>query len=274
MQLAKAQAPAHLKLKTEFAELKGFTGSQDKLKQSFLNIIINAYQAMQKSENPSLDVQTSQVGSIITVRIKDGGLGMSEEVSHQCFEPFFSTKGRGGTGLGLAMVYGVVRRHEGSIDIKSQEGKGSTFSIRFPIRNPVVDRKEKVAVLELVGQVTKKLHVLVVDDESMVREVLQEYLSGDGHEVTLAKDGLEALGHFKQKKFDLVITDRAMPEMNGDQLAEAVKKISPDTPLIMLTGFGELMKAKEECPKGVDHLISKPLTFEGYRDALAKAVLK
>ena len=146
--------------------------------------------------------------------------------------------------------------------------------IRLPLRNSARAENGPVASPTLPVKLTKKLNVLVVDDESVVREVLREYLSADGHEVMMAKDGVEALEIFKQKKFDLVITDRAMPRMNGDQLAETIKRISPAMPLVMLTGFGELMKANGECPKGVDVLLSKPLTLETYRDALGKTVLK
>ena len=259
-------------IETALSPLPDMIGNEAALREALTNLIFNAVDALPKGGTISFKSRVED--SQLLLEISDSGIGMSEEVRHQCFEPFFSTKGRGGTGLGLAMVYGVVRRHEGSIDIKSEENKGSTFVIRLPIRNPVSVEHEDGKAPVLVGKLTKKLNVLVVDDEIMVREVLQEYLSGDGHGVETAKDGVEALELFQQQEFDLVITDRAMPEMNGDQLAEHIKKIAPKIPLIMLTGFGELMKAKEECPKGVDYLISKPLTFEAYREALATAVSK
>jgi CheY-like chemotaxis protein len=203
------------------------------------------------------------------VEVSDTGAGMDEETKQRCLEPFYSTKGKGGTGLGLAMVYGVMRRHEGTIEVRSQLGKGTTFVLQFPIKKTASTNGAKPALPS--GPLTKKLRVLVVDDESMVREVLTEYLSGDGHSVETAPDGRLGLKLFTEKKFDLVITDRAMPEMGGDQMSAEIKKIAKDVPLIMLTGFGELMKAKDEIPAGVDYLLSKPLTFEAYREALAKA---
>ncbi len=258
-----------IRVETELHPVPVIIGNEAALREALTNLIFNAVDAM--PQGGAIGFKSRVEGEQIVLEVSDNGMGMSEDVRHQCFEPFFSTKGRGGTGLGLSMVYGVLRRHEGSIDLRSQEGKGTTFVLRFPIRTPAAEGRENGAA-GVTGKVNRKLNVLVVDDESMVRDVLQEYLSGDGHDVTAAKDGAEALERFKNGKYDLVITDRAMPEMNGDQLAEAVKKLSPGTPLIMLTGFGELMKAKDECPKGVDHLISKPLTFEAYREALAKAV--
>jgi len=261
-----------IRMEMNLSPLEDMIGNEGALREALTNLIFNAVDAMPKGG--TLSFRTCIEEGYLVLEISDTGVGMSEEVRHQCFEPFFSTKGKGGTGLGLAMVYGVIRRHEGTIDIKSKEDEGTTFTIRLPIRRPLrVDNKPEV-VPSLRGKLTKKLNVLVVDDESVVREVLQEYLSGDGHEVAVAKDGVEALEIFKQQKFDLVITDRAMPHMNGDQLAETIKKISPAMPLVMLTGFGELMKANEECPKGVDILLSKPLTFETYREALEKTVLK
>jgi PAS domain S-box-containing protein len=256
-----------INVEMDLSPLPDMIGNEAALREALTNLIFNAVDAMPKGGTITFKSQSEE--GQLCLEISDTGTGMSEELRHRCFEPFFSTKGRGGTGLGLAMVYGVVRRHEGSIDLKSQEGKGSTFVIRLPIRNPASGENNNKKIISPAEKLIQKLSVLVVDDESMVRDVLRDYLNGDGHEVVTANDGVEALSLFKQKKFDLVITDRAMPEMNGDQLADSIKKISPQTPLIMLTGFGELMKAKEECPKGVDKLISKPLTFEGYREALA-----
>lgn len=262
-----------IQIRQDLTPLPTILGNEASLREALTNLIFNAVDAMPKGG--TITFKTCSEQGRLRLEVADTGIGMSEEVRHQCFEPFFSTKGRGGTGLGLAMVYGVVRRHEGSIDVKSEEGKGSTFTIFLPVGTPAVGVQKENGKTEMPAEkLSKKISVLVVDDEELVRDVLQEYLRGDGHQVVAAKGGAEALAYFKKKKFDLVITDRAMPEMNGDQLTEAIKKISPHTPVVMLTGFGELMKAKEECPKGVDHLVSKPLSFGDYRNLLAKAVRK
>ncbi len=241
-------------------------GNEGSIREALINLIFNALDAMPKGG--LIQFKTRLDGTNLVIEVSDSGAGMDEATRQRCFEPFFSTKGRGGTGLGLSMVYGVVRRHEGTIEINSQPGQGSVFLIRLPIR--AAQGFEGRAPEHVLKKIVKKISVLVVDDEAMVRDVLREYLSGDGHEVDTAGDGREALKIFNQKKFDLVITDRAMPEMSGDQLIIEIKKISPKTPLVMLTGFGELMKAKGEHPAGADYLLSKPLTFEAYREVLAK----
>ena len=122
----------------------------------------------------------------------------------------------------------------------------------------------------LGAPVFRSLSILVVDDEDLVREMLQAYLQEDGHQVETARNGKEALEKFKPGAVDLVITDRAMPELNGEKLASMIKKVSPSTPVIMLTGFGELMDAVGEKIPGVDLVLSKPITLDGVRKGISK----
>ena len=194
---------------------------------------------------------------------------MTEEVRRHCLEPFFSTKGQHGTGLGLSSVYGAVRRHDGKIDIRTQLGKGTTFQIRLPLRSTrIVEEETKT---EKVAPQVHPLHVLVVDDEMVVRQIIAEYIKADGHLVEVASNGAEGLEKFRKKNFDLVVLDRAMPGMSGDQLASQIKSANPNIPIIMLTGFGTMMMAADEKPAGVDLLMGKPVTMEGLRGAFAKA---
>jgi len=241
-------------------------GNEGSIREALTNLLFNAVDAM--PEGGRIQIATRTEGEEIFFSVTDEGAGMDEQTRQRCFEPFYSTKGKAGTGLGLPMVYGVVRRHGGTIDLKSSPGKGSSFQIRLPIKRS--EAAEKTVAKPPAGIVARKMRILIVDDAAVVRDVLSDYLSGDGHSTAAACDGREALEVFKKEKFDFVITDRAMPEMNGDQLAVAVKKISPATPVVMLTGFGELMKAKGERPEGVDHLLSKPITLELCRETLAK----
>ncbi len=252
---------------TELAELPDMVGNETALREALTNIIFNAVDAMPRGGN--IHFKSRLDNAQIVLEISDDGIGMSEEVRGRCFEPFFSTKGKSGTGLGLAMVYGVMRRHEGSIDIKSQPGKGTELTLRFPITN--IKKEEKAVPLSNLRHVSS-MRILVVDDEPLVREVVREYLSQDGHKVETACDGSEAFEKFKKGDFELVITDRAMPEMSGDQLAEKIKKHSPKMPVIMLTGFGELMKVKGEQPKDVDLVLSKPLTLSACREAILRVI--
>lgn len=255
-----------IEAKLELKAVPDMIANESSLREALTNLIFNAVDAM--PEGGKIIFRSREEDGYVMLEVSDTGEGMAEDVRERCFEPFYSTKGKGGTGLGLAMVYGVVRRHDGAIDVKSIQGVGTTFMIRLPIKH--TKNKDGLIAAPAILEMNRKLWVLVVDDEPMVREVMTEYLKGDGHTVDTACNGVEALKLFKEKKFDLVITDRAMPEMNGDQLTLEIKKIAPNTPLIMLTGFGELMKAKNENPEGVNCLLSKPLTFEAYRNALLR----
>ncbi len=256
-----------IRVETKLEPIPEMIGNEASLRELFTNLIFNAVDAMPKGG--LIQFKTSVEEGQVLVEILDTGLGMDEQTRQRCLEPFFTTKGKGGTGLGLSMVYGVIRRHDGTVDVKSKLGQGTTFLIRLPIKS-AVDFEGTIVQERKPEKVCKKMNVLVVDDEARVRDVLTEYLSGDGHTVETAPDGNQALKIFGEKKFDLVITDRAMPQMSGDQLVKKIREVSPTIPLVMLTGFGELMKAKGEHPEGVDYLLSKPLTFEAYRETLAR----
>ncbi len=259
-------------VKEALSEVPDIHGNESALREALTNLIFNAVDALPKGGSIAFKSEVEENRVILTV--SDNGVGMSEEVARHCFEPFFSTKGRGGTGLGLSMVYGVLKRHEGAIEVKSEPGKGTTFTLRFPIRKKEAHTEAVSGAVPPAARIARQLHVLVVDDESSIREVLTSYLAADGHTSETAADGREGLELFKKKSFDLVMTDRAMPEMNGDRMVEKIRQISPKVPVIMVTGFGELMKVKGEHPRGVDVILSKPLTLSVCRDAIAKVFSK
>jgi CheY-like chemotaxis protein len=184
---------------------------------------------------------------------------MTEEVRQRCLEPFFSTKNDKGTGLGLAMVYGIIQRHNGVLELDSVLGRGTTFVIRLPFALAV----ENEAPALPVSPATKSpLHVLVVDDEPGIREVISAFLRSDGHDVITAADGREGLKEFQTGSFDVVVTDRAMPQMNGDQMAGLIKQTRPDVPVVLLTGFGTLIETTKTQPSAIDVVLSKPVTLK------------
>jgi len=203
----------------------------------------------------------------VVLKVSDTGTGMTDEVRRRCLEPFFTTKGERGTGLGLSMVYGIVRRHGGTLDLQSEVGRGTTFVIRLPSQE---EPAEATSARTTEAPVACHLRVLVVDDEPLVRNVEAKYLEAAGHTVVRAASGAEGLEKFRAEKFDVVVLDRAMPGMSGDQLAAAVKQLSADTPVIMLTGFGDLMDATGEMPPHVDVLLNKPITLVGLQEAVRK----
>jgi CheY-like chemotaxis protein len=164
-------------------------------------------------------------------------------------------------------VHGIVRRHDGEIDIQTEEGRGTSISVSLPLEKSARPPEAPKPAIPP----SQTLRVLVVEDEPLVREVICVYLGEDHHEFVTAENGRDGLEKYKTGTFDLVLTDRAMPEMNGDALAVEIKKIKADQPVVLLTGFGDLMSGSGEQPPGVDLIVSKPFTFATLRNAIAKA---
>jgi len=260
----------NISIQTDFNNVPTISGNESELREMLTNIMLNAVDAIVEQGDGSVTFRTFQRGPMVALQIVDTGAGMSEEVRLRCMEPFFSTKNDRGTGLGLGIVYGIVRRHGGKIDIGSEIGTGTMITIMLPIhRDVVLPEPPPVPVSE-----KRQLSILVVEDEPLVREVISVYLNIDKHQVETAVNGLEGLEKFRAGIFDLVLTDRAMPQMNGDQLAAAIKKINPTKPVILLTGFGDLMLGAGEQPDGVDLVLSKPFTMNQLRDAVARFTKK
>ncbi len=261
-------------VETEVGPVPPTAGNEAELREGLTNLIFNAVDAMPHGGTITIRARVDGPGegpegsaARAVLEVTDTGIGMDEETRRRCMEPFFTTKGLQGTGLGLPMVYGIVRRHDGTIEIESEPGKGTTFTIRLPIRTESVLQSGQPA-----QRIERQLRVLVVDDEDLVREALIAYLAEDGHSVESAANGREGLQKFRAGWFDLVVTDRAMPEMGGDELAAAVKQEAPNKPVLMVTGFGEVMKVQGERPQGVDAVISKPVTISALRAAVLKVM--
>ena len=256
-----------INIEKDLQKVPPVNGNDTELQEVLTNLIFNAVDAM--PEGGTITIRTHSDDENVILEVSDTGVGMTDEVQQRCFEPFFSTKDERGAGLGLSMVHGIIRRHEGTIEVESEEGKGTTFIIRLPSqREAQVEGEEQEAEVT-----TRSLHVLLVEDRAMVRDVISQYLLVDGHTVGTAINGRDGLEKFHEGKFDLVITDREMPDMNGDRLAVAIKQIAPKQHVIMLTGYGDMMKYVGEMPEGVDTLLSKPITLSDFREALAKATL-
>jgi CheY-like chemotaxis protein len=182
---------------------------------------------------------------------------MSEEVRKKAFEPFFTTKPFTNTGLGLSMSYGIIKRIGGEIELESKVGRGTTFTILLPVGG---EGKEELVVSSLIRK-GKEARILVIDDEESVRNVLSRILCQVNHRVTVAKDGGEGLKLFREKEFDMVLTDLGMPGMSGWEVCKAIKEMSSCIPVGMITGWGmELDQAKKE-ESGIDFVISKPFDF-------------
>ena len=239
-------------------------GEESALREVLTNLIFNAVDAM--PQGGRLLLETSIDGDDAIVRVRDTGTGMTESVRQRCLEPFFSTKGERGTGLGLSMVYGIVERHRGKLEIESAAGQGTTFIIRLP----QAEMSDAPAAVTPGTRSKSSLNVLLVDDEPRVLEVVSAYLRFDGHSVSTAASGREALEKFRRNQFDLVVLDRVMPEMSGDQTARFIKQVNPDIPVIMLTGFGALIEVSGSQKAAVDVVVSKPVTLDALRQTIEK----
>lgn len=240
-------------------------GEESALREVLTNLIFNAVDAM--PEGGRIALETSMEAGDAVIRVRDTGTGMSDAVRQRCLEPFFSTKGELGTGLGLSMVYGIVERHRGKLEIESAPGQGTTFIIRLPL----ADNSTAPAVIVADQENPKScLDILIVDDEPSILEVVSAYLRLDGHLVATAASGREALEKFQRNHFDLVVLDRVMPEMSGDQVARFIKQLNKEIPVIMLTGFGALIEVTGSQPQAVDVVLSKPVTMDALRTTIGR----
>lgn len=262
-------AGVNIEIRTELGNVPTVPANENELREALMHLVFNAVDAI--SRRGVITVSSEVQGRWAVITVSDTGVGMSEEARQRCLEPFYTTKKDQGTGLGLGSVYGTVRRHDGEVDIQSTPGKGTSVTISLPI-----DRTAKAPEAPRVpAEANGALRILVVEDEPLVREVIGVYLSEDKHEVITANDGREGLQKFQSEgKFDVVLTDRAMPEMNGDELAAEIKRQSPTQPIVLLTGFGDLMVGAGEKPIGVDIIVSKPFTLTTLRGAISKVLEK
>lgn len=209
----------------------------------------------------------------LLVKVRDNGIGMNEETRRRCLEPFFSTKAlSGGSGLGLAMVYGMMQRHAGSVEVESSPGHGTCIRLTFPVQE-TVSPPVPVAVPPMQSQLS--LNVLCIDDDPAIRQLLKDSLMHFAHRVTTANDGKAAIELFRSARlrkdpFDVVITDLGMPEMDGHQLARNIKAESPLTPIILLTGWGALIKEDGITMPEVDALLGKPPQLQDLNELLLK----
>jgi signal transduction histidine kinase/ActR/RegA family two-component response regulator/HAMP domain-containing protein len=270
-----------IEIKTDLRHpLPGVMAVESELREALTNLVLNAVDAMPEGGTMTLRTDGSARAyggggdgppSQVIVEVSDTGTGMDEETRRHCLEPFYSTKGDRGTGLGLAMVFGIMQRHEGEIDIESEVSKGTTVRLIFPIREPA--QASALATVEAATPVSP-LRILCIDDDPMLRHLMKELLEKDGHTVELAGGGQEGLDAFRAAKerddpFDILITDIGMPYMDGREVARTVKRESPTTPVILLSGWGRQMKAEGDVPAEAHYVLSKPPRIHELRQVLS-----
>jgi PAS domain S-box-containing protein len=230
-------------------------GSASELREVFVNVIVNAVDAMPRGGKLAITCRRRE--NRLQLQFTDNGMGMPDDVRQKIFEPFFSTKGAHGTGLGLSVSYSIIERHEGLISVDSQPGGGTTFTIDLPAVLP--DSSD--ADVAMPVDETARLRILVVDDEAPVRETLAEMLVAVNHDVELAGSGQEAVEKMRHHAFDFVFTDLAMPEMDGWETARLIRHDWPNVRIILVTGYGPTTAPPEGEEDLVDAIIGKPFDF-------------
>jgi signal transduction histidine kinase/ActR/RegA family two-component response regulator len=250
-------------------DLPHVMGIESEIRQALTNLVFNAVDAMPEGGTVTLRTM-ALTKNYVQIEVADTGIGMDEETRRRCFEPFFTTKGEQGTGLGMAMVYGVVRRHGAEIEIESAVGKGTTICLRFAVSGSGAELADSGTPIA-----TRPSRILVVDDDPSVLTMLRMVLETDDHEVIAAEGGQAGIdafkaAHFNGRPFSVVFTDLGMPYVDGKQVANAIKEASPATPVILLTGWGEQAIADEENAPRVDHIMAKPPKLRELRAVLAR----
>ncbi|PWT94555.1 MAG: hypothetical protein C5B55_02530 [Blastocatellia bacterium] len=241
-------------------------GDDSELREVLVNMVFNAVDAMPNGGRLRLASRT--IGKTVEITIADTGCGMSQDVKSRIFDPFFTTKGKAGLGLGLAVSFGIVRRHGGSIEVDSTEGHGTQFRITLPLGTLATSTLEAVdlqsTAINTIALVEpeKQSNILVVDDEDFVRDLLREILESEGCTVHVAANGEEALDLFDQYSFDGIFTDVGMPGMSGWELAQEIRKQSEMMPIAVITGWGEAVGSSEQKAAGVDWVVAKPFTAD------------
>ncbi|MEK7476328.1 MAG: ATP-binding protein [Candidatus Coatesbacteria bacterium] len=238
----------------------------DEIREMLLNLIMNAVDAL--PHGGTVTIRTREEKTECVIEVRDDGVGMTEEVRRRCFEPFFTTKGKGGSGLGLPMVAAILHRRGGSVRVESAPGRGTAFFVRLPLGS-VAGRIAKPAV---AGPWKAPLRILVADDEPRIVRLLSGLLKRDGHRVTSAADGVAALDAFRARRFDLVITDRVMPGMSGDELADAVKRLRPTCPVIMVSGIASPAGVVDTGRAPADYSLPKPFSLAALREAINRVM--
>jgi signal transduction histidine kinase/ActR/RegA family two-component response regulator len=266
------QRGAAIDVREELGEsLPPIAAVESQVRDALVNLVFNAVDAMPQGGPLTLRTRVAEGSGrlIVQLEVIDAGVGMNEDTRRRCLEPFFTTKGTRGTGLGLAMVYGVAQRHNANLEIESEPGKGTLVRLSFAVA------PEPLAVTSgshrpPVGP----MRILIIDDDPLLLKSLRDTLESEGHEITTASGGQSGINTFVESHaagdpFPLVITDLGMPHVDGRKVAATIKASVPKTVVIMLTGWGRRLVAEGDVPSGVDQVLSKPPKLIELRAALA-----
>jgi CheY-like chemotaxis protein len=247
-------------------------GAENEIRDALTNLLLNAVDAMPEGGDITFRTRSDSRDGNVIIEVQDTGVGMSETTRSRCLEPFFTTKGERGTGLGLPMVFGMIQRHGGELEIDSELGHGTTMRLIIPRAPTGVTSQER----QLPGR-TGPLNLLLIDDDPLLLRSLRDALELDNHQVVSAEGGQAGIDAFADalhsgKEFDAVITDLGMPYVDGRKVAARIRQMSARVPIIMLTGWGHRLIATDETPEHVSRVLSKPPKMSDLRATLAELV--
>jgi PAS domain S-box-containing protein len=288
LKLLRASLPSTIEIRQNVkSNLGTIEADQIQIHQIVMNLCTNAFHAMDK-KGGQLDVNLTPVkidtgdssayqdikpGKYLKLIVTDTGHGMNTDTLSRIFEPYFTTKKEGkGTGMGLATVHGIVKNHGGDIKAYSEEGTGTSFQILFPV---IESRAEKI--IEASDSFPRGTEqILFVDDEKFLADIGKETLESLGYQVEIRTSSYDALEAFRKQpdKYDMVITDITMPKMTGEQLAAEIKKIRPNIPIILCTGFSNRITSEGAIEKGISSILMKPLTIRDLANSVRKIMDK
>jgi CheY-like chemotaxis protein/anti-sigma regulatory factor (Ser/Thr protein kinase) len=254
------------------AELPKILGAENEVRDALTNLLLNAVDAMPDGGTITLRTRLNSRDTEVIVEIQDTGIGMSETTRSRCLEPFFTTKGERGTGLGLPMVFGMAQRHGGDLEIDSELGRGTTMRLIFPCAPTGMSTG-----LHAPAPAPRSLRLLLIDDDPLLLRSLRDALELDEHEVVTAEGGQAGIDAFvaqskSGKGFDAVITDLGMPHVDGRKVAARIRQLATQVPIIMLTGWGHRLIATDDKPEHVDRVLSKPPKMSDLRSTLVELV--
>lgn len=284
LRLMRSSIPATVKIKREITSESAILGNPTQVHQIFMNLCTNAASAMENSggtlevtvtdvhiTGASLDEPDLDPGDYLRIEVSDTGVGIPPEIINSIFEPYFTTKRPGeGTGMGLAVVQGIVESYGGKIFVDSQLGKGTTFSVFLPI----VSKRSDLMPETRFDLPSGTEHILLVDDELPIVKMGSQIMERLGYRVTTRTSSIEALALFRSKpdEFDLVISDMTMPNMTGDKLAVEMMRIRPEIPVILCTGYSKTISENHALELGIKAFVYKPMVRKDLANVI-RAVL-
>jgi len=288
LKLIKSSLPTTIKVRQNVNKDCGLVmADPTQIHQIVMNLCTNAFHAMEETggkltitlkevELSAEDLKNPAIisGSHVCLTVADTGPGIGQGIIGRIFDPYFTTKEEGkGTGLGLAVVHGIVKSHGGQISVYSEPGKGTEFQICLP----VIKKQKETAKVETDAPIQKgDERILLVDDQDVIVQLEKQMLDRLGYHVTTRTSSTDALEAFRMQpdKFDLVITDLTMPDMTGDKLAQKLMAIRPDIPVILCTGFTEKMSKEKAEALGFKGFLMKPIVMNDLAKSIREALEK